>query len=269
MAKIYENCVSNYKITSGYGNRIHPISGLRAHHDGVDIISKTNDYNIYALEDGYVQKVVTGQDNASSGYGNYIWIRYPRINIALFYGHCKSIKLKKGDLVKRGTVIAIMGSTGASTGVHLHLGMTEIGSDKWLNPETFNYVNVSKLKKITGVKKDVYKNQILVLVDDLRIRKNSNITSDIVGISVKNNIYDFYDVVVDNEYTWYKIGENKWIADNGKYLSVNLSCENYKNKYEELLNKYNELSSFKFKYLITKTGMYKIKLNENEVLIIK
>lgn len=269
MAKVYENCVSGYKITSGYGNRIHPISGLRAHHDGVDIISKNNDLNIYALEDGYVQKIVTGQDNVTSGYGNYIWVRYPRINISLFYAHCKSIKLKKGDLVSKGKIIAIMGSTGASTGVHLHLGMTEIGSDKWLNPETYNYVIENKIKNINGIKRDNSKNQIKVLVDELRVRKSSSIDSDVVGTCLKNNIYNYYDVIKDKEYTWYRIGEDSWIGDNGTYLEVYFVEENYKEKYELLLKEYNEIIKFKFKYLAINDGIYKVKLNKNEILIIK
>ena len=269
MAKIYENSVLNYEVTSGFGERVHPISGLRANHDGIDIISRTNDYNIYALEDGYVQKVVTGQDNADSGYGNYIWVRYPRINISLFYAHCKSIKLKKGDLVSRGTIIAIMGSTGASTGIHLHLGMTEIGSDKWLNPETYNYVAQTEINNIVGVDRDNLKNQIKVLVDGLRVRSNNSLNSEVVGFALKNNIYDFYEVIKDGEYIWYMIGENRWVCDIGNYLDIYYIEENYKEKYESLLLEYNELKKYKFKYLVGDSGDYKIKLNKGETLIIK
>lgn len=268
VAKIYENCVSNYKITSGFGYRTHPISGDRAHHDGVDIISSSGDNNIYALEDGYVQMIRTDQNNAKTGYGNYIWVRYPRVNISLFYAHCKSIKLKKNDKVSKGDIIAIMGSTGASIGVHLHLGMTEIGSDKWINPETYNYNVESKIKNINGVKRDETKKQVKVLVDGLRVRKVNNINSDIIGYVLKNNVYDFYEVFKDDIYTWYKIGDDKWIADNGEFLDIYF-VDDYKIKYEKLLEEYNKLNDYKFKYLAHTTCVYKIKLYENEELIIR
>lgn len=138
--KIYHNALTEVKVTSKYGKRTHPITGEKGKmHYGTDLISDAGDKNIYALEDGYVQKTVKNQSKATTGYGNYIWVRYPRINRSIMYAHCKSIKLKKGDKVKKGTVIAIIGSTGASTGVHLHLGMTEIGKDTWLNTDTYNY----------------------------------------------------------------------------------------------------------------------------------
>ena len=138
--KIYHNALTKVKVTSKYGKRKHPITGEEGKmHYGTDLISDAGDKNIYALEDGYVQKTVKNQSKATTGFGNYIWVRYPRINRSIIYAHCKSIKLKKGDKVKKGTVIAIMGSTGASTGVHLHLGMTEIGKDTWLNTDTYNY----------------------------------------------------------------------------------------------------------------------------------
>lgn len=139
MAKLYDYVLKKPKVTSDFGKRTHPITKKEnVMHNGVDLTS--SDKNIYAIEEGYVQKVVTGQDKATTGYGNYIWVRYPRINLSLFHAHCKSVKLKKGDKVKKGDIIAVMGKTGASTGVHLHLGMTKIGSDTWLNPQTYDYI---------------------------------------------------------------------------------------------------------------------------------
>lgn len=138
--KVYHNAVENVKVTSKYGPRTHPITGEKGKmHYGTDIISGASNDNLYALEDGYVQKTVTNQSKATTGYGNYIWVRYPRINRSLMYAHCSKILLKKGAKVKKGTPIAIMGSTGASTGKHCHIGMTLIGSDTWLNTDTYNY----------------------------------------------------------------------------------------------------------------------------------
>ena len=136
--KLYELCITKPKITSKFGYRIDPKTGKKTYHNGLDLISSVGNRNLFAVDDGYVQKVVTGQNKSKTGYGNYIWIRYPRYNLSLLYGHCESIKKKKGDSVKKGTVVAIEGSTGKSTGVHTHLGMTKIGSDTWLNPENYN-----------------------------------------------------------------------------------------------------------------------------------
>lgn len=151
MAKLYDYVLKNPKITSGYGKRTHPITGEKNKmHYGTDLHASST--NIYAIEDGYVQKVVTGQDKATTGYGNYIWVRYPRINLSLFHAHCSKVLLKKGDKVQKGTVVAIMGRTGAATGVHLHLGVTKIGSDTWLNPQSIDYTPVETPKVETDTK---------------------------------------------------------------------------------------------------------------------
>lgn len=169
--KLYELTIEKPKMTSDYGYRKDPKTGKKTLHAGIDLISKVGNRNLYAVDDGYVQKVVTGQDKAKTGYGNYVWVRYPRYGLSILYAHCQSIKVKKGDKVKKGQVIAIEGSTGKSTGVHLHLGMTKIGSDTWLNPTKYNVLpdkynltrtlkkgckgnDVKELQKKLGIKAD-------------------------------------------------------------------------------------------------------------------
>lgn len=219
MAKLYDYVLKKPKVTSGYGKRTHPITKEKNKmHYGVDLTS--SDKNIYAIEDGYVQKIVTGKDKTTTGYGNYIWVRYPRIDLSLFHAHCKSIKLKKGDKVKKGTIIAIMGSTGASTGVHLHLGMTKIGSDTWLNPQTYNYVPEKTISVTSVVTRDKTKNQLKVLADELRVRTGASTNASIVGVAKKNCIYNYFETKKDSKYTWYRIADKQWVANNGKYLTV-------------------------------------------------
>lgn len=135
--KIYEYVIKKPRITSPWGYRIHPITGKKSFHYGIDLVSKVHDKNYYAIDDGYVQKVVTGQDKSKTGFGNYIWVRFPRYNLSLLFAHCSKIYLKKGAKVKKGDKIAFMGATGAATGPHLHLGMTKIGSNTWLNPANY------------------------------------------------------------------------------------------------------------------------------------
>lgn len=138
--KIYHNAIKNLKVSSKYGKRTHPITGEKNKmHYGTDIYTNGTDKNIYALEEGYVQKTVKNQSSATTGYGNYIWVRYPRINRSVMYAHCSKILLNKGDTVKKDTPIAVIGSTGLSTGPHVHVGMTEIGKDEWLDTDAYEY----------------------------------------------------------------------------------------------------------------------------------
>lgn len=137
--KIYEYVVKKPRITSPFGYRVDPITKKKKrYHAGLDLVSRIRNRHLYAIDDGYVQKTVTGQDKSKTGYGNYIWVRYPRYNLSLLHAHCEKILLKKGDKVKKDDVVAIMGTTGKSTGVHLHLGMTRIGSNTWLNPVNYD-----------------------------------------------------------------------------------------------------------------------------------
>lgn len=131
--KIYEYVIKKPKITSPYGWRICPFHG-KEFHKGLDLISKIDDRNFYAIDDGYVQSVI----KSNKGYGNHIWVRFPRYNLSLLFAHCSKIYLKKGDKVKKGDKIAYMGKSGDATGPHLHLGMTRIGSNAYLNPTQFD-----------------------------------------------------------------------------------------------------------------------------------
>lgn len=103
-------------ITSHFGYRIHPIYGTKRLHRGLDIASGTGT-PIYAAETGTV--ITASYD---SGYGNYIMITH---NIdgqvyTTLYAHLNSIQVSTGQRVSRGQQIGTMGSTGASTGPHLH-----------------------------------------------------------------------------------------------------------------------------------------------------
>lgn len=152
---------TDWYVTSKFGKRIHPIDKVEKMHYGTDYGTNGKNWTLYAIEDGYVQKVVTGQNKAKKGYGNYVWIRYPRINISILYAHMSTVKVKKGDKVKEGTVVGTTGTTGASTGVHLHMGMTKIGSDKYLDPHAYNYEEPKPEPKPTVVEYVVKKGDTL------------------------------------------------------------------------------------------------------------
>ena len=119
-------------ITSYYGYRTHPITGQWALHTGIDI-GAAGGTNILSAEDGMVVTVIYG----STGYGYYV-IVYHGDGYYTLYAHCSKILVKEGDQVKRGQVIALVGTTGSSTGNHLHFEVRLNGST--VNP--LDYVSL-------------------------------------------------------------------------------------------------------------------------------
>lgn len=113
-------------ITSPFGPRWGTI------HKGIDIAaSGVNGKDIVASEDGVVEKASYG----SKGYGNHIIIKHSG-KYSTLYAHCQSLCVQVGQKVKKGDVIAKVGSTGDSTGPHLHFEIRENGIQ--VNPK--NYV---------------------------------------------------------------------------------------------------------------------------------
>ena len=221
MAKIYDYAITEPRITSDFGWRTHPITGKRTHHDGVDLVSNVGNRNLFAIEDGYVQQTVTNQSGATTGYGNRVWIRYPRINKSVMYAHCEKVYVKKGDNVKKGDVVAYEGKTGAATGVHLHFGMTDIGSDEWINPQTYDYQPpYDESIIIKPVERDENKDQLKVLVVNLEVRFAPSLDSEVRGHVQTDKIYNYKGTAKNNGYTWYQIDDIQWIPDNGKWLDV-------------------------------------------------
>lgn len=101
------------KITSPFGVRSHPISGDLRFHAGIDIAADTGK-NIYSAFDGRV--VASGYDEWN---GNFLKIKHDN-NIMTVYCHCEKLNVEKGQQIRAGEVIATVGSTGSSTGPHLH-----------------------------------------------------------------------------------------------------------------------------------------------------
>lgn len=106
------------KITSEFGDRIHPITGKQSFHTGIDIGVKEGT-RVATVAGGIVQEA--GQNTA---YGNYVLVKHEE-GIATFYGHCKEILVQVGTVVRQGETIALSGNTGQySTGPHLHFGVS-------------------------------------------------------------------------------------------------------------------------------------------------
>jgi len=113
-------------ISSGYGNRIHPIYKEERMHTGIDIGGIGYDAPVYASADGIV--ITAGW---LGGYGNAVIIDHGN-GISTLYGHNSKLTVKVGQEVKRGDLIAKSGSTGVSTGPHIHFEVRVNG--KTVNP---------------------------------------------------------------------------------------------------------------------------------------
>ena len=109
------------KYGSGYGIRIHPVYGYEKFHNGLDIGGKYGD-KILCAGDGVVTKASApwaGQNTGGTNFGNHIYVDHGNGYVTI-YAHAKNIHVSVGDVVKAGQHIADVGSTGLSTGPHLH-----------------------------------------------------------------------------------------------------------------------------------------------------
>lgn len=117
-------------ISSSFGSRMHPITGKKQFHSGVDIPGKEG-ADVLAVADGVVKRAVKS--------GNYGWL----VEIdhgddyTTLYGHNQSNSVKEGETVMKGQAIAKVGSTGRSTGPHVHFEVQK--NDRRINPIKYLY----------------------------------------------------------------------------------------------------------------------------------
>lgn len=113
-------------LTSPYGMRTHPVSGKRKMHKGIDVAGSGN--TLVAADAGTVEFARNGHNG---GFGNYLKINHGTINgvkIDTIYAHLASISVSSGQSVTKGQKIGIRGTTGTSTGIHLHFEVHENGN---------------------------------------------------------------------------------------------------------------------------------------------
>lgn len=108
------------RVSSGYGMRFHPISGQRKAHLGVDYVAPTGT-PVRTVADGVVQFA-----GVQRGYGNVIYIGHAKQQTTV-YAHLSRIDVRQGERVQQGQLVGAVGSTGASTGPHLHFEFRENG----------------------------------------------------------------------------------------------------------------------------------------------
>ena len=115
-------------LTSSYGMRVSPITGVEQFHNGVDLAAPKGT-SVYAARSGVVR--LAGSDRV---YGNYVIIKHDN-NTESLYGHLDSYSVKKGQTVEKGAVIGKVGTTGLSTGPHLHFEIRMDGKSQ--NPPAY------------------------------------------------------------------------------------------------------------------------------------
>ena len=143
------------RISSGFGNRKHPILGYTKMHKGVDFFAPKGT-PIYAAGNGVITDI-----GWKSGFGNYVQIKHSS-TLATAYGHANAFAkgLVRGSAVKQGQVIAYVGQTGRATGPHLHYEVKING--KHVNPLSIKTspgveLNGSKLSEFASFKRKIHK----------------------------------------------------------------------------------------------------------------
>lgn len=126
----------NGRLTSGFGYRRHPVLGYRRMHSGIDFAAPTGT-PIYAVADGRVQMA-----GYNGGYGRFVRLAHEG-GLGSGYGHMSRIAVSAGERVRRGQVIGYVGSTGLSTGPHLHYELYRNGVP--INPASVQFVQRAQL----------------------------------------------------------------------------------------------------------------------------
>ncbi len=122
------NFLKYRRVSSKFGYRIHPVTKRKDFHAGIDLSAK-HGTPIYAPADGVVEYA-----KRKGAYGNFLLIAH-NYGFKTAYGHLSKYAVKHGEYVSKGDVIAYIGSTGRSTGPHLHFELRYL--NKWLDPYTF------------------------------------------------------------------------------------------------------------------------------------
>ena len=116
LGKLTNPVPDGYVVTSGFGMRIHPVTGERKFHSGIDLAAPKGT-PIVAADGGKV--VYAG---VAGGYGNLVEVEHED-GSKTWYGHLNSIGVKEGDPIAQGDQLGTMGTTGVSTGDHLDFGV--------------------------------------------------------------------------------------------------------------------------------------------------
>ena len=125
---------NDWRMTSPFGPRRHPITGVQSMHNGTDYATGGQNWPLHAVESG----TVTGTGWCNSR-GRFVIINHSRLGRELHHFHMQRVDVRQGQAVSAGTRLGTTGTTGDSTGIHLHLGMRPSGGGAWQDPHAFVY----------------------------------------------------------------------------------------------------------------------------------
>ncbi len=150
------------RVSSKFGYRTHPITHKKSFHAGIDLVAPRGT-PIRATADGVVSFV-----GHKGGYGKFILLNHA-YGFETAYGHLSDYKVKKGEYVYKGNIIGYVGTTGRSTGPHLHYEIRYL--NKWLNPAKYLHWNTSNYPSIMNREKAVNWESLIKQIN-YRIKKS-------------------------------------------------------------------------------------------------
>ena len=193
-------------ITSYYGNRKYWYQGklVKDFHNGIDLVpSPCNNNEILAFADG----VVTSVQKTGVQYGTGCYVRLKHSNgLYTLYYHLKSgsVCVNVGDKVVKGQKLGIIGTTGKSTGIHLHFQIDKGSSKTSINPYDYLFNNKIFIEEKAQDIPKVNKPNILLMVKKTIRGDYGN------GQTRKNKLGKYYDEVQHQVNLNYKNGTTRW-----------------------------------------------------------
>lgn len=175
--------INRLHIRSGYGQRIHPVTGRRVMHRGVDLRARTGE-NVHAVASG---KVIESSYNEYGG--NKVAIKH-RDGSVSYYLHLSKRSVNRGDWVKSYQVIGRVGATGRVTGPHLHFGFKK-ANGHWMNPMNKRMIATPKLagERFTKLKEQIYHSK--ALLDSLELSRTARYIVKDLPNKKENSILEF------------------------------------------------------------------------------
>lgn len=147
------------RMSSGFGTRIHPVTGKRRRHRGLDFAANTGT-PIHAPADG----VIAAVRPSNKGSGNFIKLNHS-LGFASTYSHLSRFNVKRGQFVRKGDLIGWSGNTGLSTGPHLHYEIRFLG--RALNPRPFVKWSPDRFETLFEQEKTVQWASLLEMVNTI------------------------------------------------------------------------------------------------------
>lgn len=190
---------------------------------------------VYAVKSGQVSSVVDGYGNyrPKRGYGNYCMLQHDNGDYTLYaHLHKGSFCVAKGDTVKQGQQLALMGNSGNSTGHHLHFEYRRGGADPTnrVNPEPLLYLYDAHFA--TEATDKIFAHvrglpcapceqtaQLYVYADRLRCRAAPSLSAQVLGYTARG-LYGFTQTENADGYDWYKISDSFWAAAAQTYSRI-------------------------------------------------